>query len=140
MKAEVVQGTYCAVIPDGGAEEGDPDFEPGAPYGALIRSQAWLTHSATRAIIFIEADNPKVGMVGFIGVGMVEVSTCVLSVEGGQRVRQGEEIGMFQFGGSTHVLLFGPKSNITFVDDVEKDGVLNVNNHTKVRSLLAQVN
>lgn len=140
VKADIIPGTYYAVLPDEGAEEGDPDFEPGAPYGALIRSQAWLTQSATRAIILIDTGNPKIGIVGFIGVGMVEVSTCVLSVEAGRKVQQGEEIGMFQFGGSTHVLLFGPDVKLTFVEDVEKDGVLNVNNHIKVRSLLAQVN
>ncbi|KAJ7795115.1 hypothetical protein B0H14DRAFT_3555790 [Mycena olivaceomarginata] len=45
-------------------------------YGAIIRSQSWLTQSATRVIICIQADNPKIGLVGFIGVGMAEVSTC----------------------------------------------------------------
>ncbi|PBK81668.1 hypothetical protein ARMGADRAFT_1091070, partial [Armillaria gallica] len=71
-RAEVVPGTYYAVLPDDGAKDGDP-------HGAIIRSQAWLTHSATRAIIYIKADNPDIGLVTFIGVGMVEVSACDLS-------------------------------------------------------------
>lgn len=140
VRAEVVPGSYYAVLPDGGAEEGDPDFEPGAPWGGIIRSQPWLTQAATRAIILIKSDNSKIGTVAFIGVGMVEVSTCAVSVGVGQRVEQGEEIGMFQFGGSTHALIFGPDANITFVDDIEKGGVVNVNNHIKVRSLLGGVN
>ncbi|KAJ7857936.1 phosphatidylserine decarboxylase-domain-containing protein [Mycena olivaceomarginata] len=69
--------------------EGDPDFKPGSPYGAIIRSQSWLTQSATRAIIYIQADNPKIGLVGFIAVGMVEVSTCALAVRAGQQIEKG---------------------------------------------------
>lgn len=140
VRADVVPGSYYAVLPDGGAEEGDPDFEAGAPWGGIIRSQPWLTQAATRAIILIDTGNPKIGTVAFIGVGMVEVSTCAVSVGVGQRVEQGEEIGMFRFGGSTHALIFGPDANITFVDDIEKGGVVNVNNHIKVRSLLGGVN
>jgi phosphatidylserine decarboxylase len=50
MNVVVVPGTYYTVLPDGGAEEGDPDFKPGSPYGAIICSQSWLTQSATCAI------------------------------------------------------------------------------------------
>ncbi|KAJ7321314.1 phosphatidylserine decarboxylase [Mycena albidolilacea] len=95
VNAVVVPGTYYAVLPDGGAEEGDPDFKPGSPYGGIIRSQSWLTQSATRAIIYIQADNPKIGLVGFIPVGMVEVSTCALAVRAGQRIEKGAELGSF---------------------------------------------
>lgn len=140
VNAVVVPGTYYAVLPDGGAEEGDPDFKPGSPYGAIIRSQSWLTQSATRAIIYIQADNPKIGLVGFIGVGMVQVSTCALAVRAGERIEKGAELGSFHFGGSTHALLFGPNTNITFNDDIVDPvtGALKVNTHIKVRSALAQ--
>ncbi|KAF7367587.1 Phosphatidylserine decarboxylase [Mycena sanguinolenta] len=140
-KAVVVPGTYYAVLPDDGADEGDPDYEPGSPYGALIRSQPWLTHSATRALIYIESGNPKIGLVCFIGVGMVEVSTCALSVKAGQDVEKGDELGMFHFGGSSHVLLFGPNAKLTFNDNIvdRKTGEVKVNTHIKVLSALAQV-
>ncbi|KAJ7896623.1 phosphatidylserine decarboxylase [Mycena olivaceomarginata] len=130
VNAVVVPGTYYAVLPDGGAEEGDPDFKPGSPYGAIIRSQSWLTQSATRAIIYIQADNPKIGL----------VSMCALAVRAGQRIEKGAELGSFHFGGSTHALLFGPNTNITFNDDIVDPvtGVLQVNNHIKDRSALAQ--
>lgn len=140
MKTEIIPGTYYAVLPDEGAADDDPHFEPGSPYGALVRSEAWITQSAARAVVYIQSDNPKIGLVAFIGVGMVEISTCIVSVEVGQRVRQGDGIGMFQFGGSSHVLIFGPDTNITFVEDVERDGVVMVNSHIKVRSLLGRVN
>ncbi|KAJ7451652.1 phosphatidylserine decarboxylase [Mycena latifolia] len=141
VRADVIPGSYYAVLPDGGAEEGDPDLEPGSPYGALIRSQPWLTVAATRAIIYIQSDNPKIGLVGFIGVGMAEVSTCQLSVKAGQRVKKGAEIGMFRFGGSSHTLIFGPNVNIKFNDNIVDPvtGVVKINTHIKVLSALAQV-
>lgn len=74
--------------------------------GGETTSQGYLTAVATRAIIFIKADNPKIGLMAFIGVGMSEVSTCEYTVKPGQRVKKGDEIGMFHFGGSTHCLMF----------------------------------
>ncbi|KAK0496269.1 phosphatidylserine decarboxylase [Armillaria luteobubalina] len=131
-RADVVPGTYYAVLPDAGAEEGDPDLKPGDPHGALIRSQAWLTHSSARAIIYIQADDPIIGLVAFIGVGMAEVSTCTVSVQVGQKVSPGDELGMFHFGGSSHALIFGPQTKVNFADTVAVD------QHIKVSSIIAQ--
>nr|BAQ19358.1 phosphatidylserine decarboxylase 1 [Grifola frondosa] len=131
-KAVVVPGTYYAVLPDAGAEVGDPDLKPGDPHGALIRSQGWITLSATRALIFIQADNPDIGLVGFIGVGMAEVSTCEVTVVDGQKVKTGDELGMFHFGGSSHTLIFGPQTKVTFADSVVVD------QHLLVNSIIAQ--
>lgn len=69
-------------------------------------AQGYLAALATRAVIFLEADNPAIGLMAFIGVGMDEVSTCEITVKEGQRLRKGDEIGMFHFGGSSHCLLF----------------------------------
>jgi phosphatidylserine decarboxylase len=132
-KALVAPGNYYAVIPDAGAEADDPDLPEGDPHGALIRSQAWLTMNSARALIFIRADNPVIGLMCFIGVGMAEVSTCTLSVANGQKVKTGDEIGMFHFGGSSHALIFGPQVNVTFADHVVVD------NHLLVNSIIAQV-
>ncbi|WP_404821016.1 phosphatidylserine decarboxylase [Kocuria marina] len=41
-------------------------------------SQGYLAHMATRAIIQIEADNPAIGLVAVVLVGMNEVSSCVI--------------------------------------------------------------
>ncbi|KAK0480861.1 phosphatidylserine decarboxylase [Armillaria novae-zelandiae] len=133
VRADVVPGTYYAVLPDAGAEVGDPDLKPCDPHGAMIRSQAWLTHSSTRAIIYIQADNPVIGLVAFIGVGMAEVSTCTVSVQVGQKVSPGDELGMFHFGGSSHALIFGPQVKVNFADTVEVD------KHIKVNEIIAQV-
>lgn len=68
---------------------------------------------ATRAVIFIEADNPAIGTMAFIGVGMAEVSTCDITVKEGDHVTKGDQIGMFHYGGSTHCLLFRDGVNVT---------------------------
>lgn len=39
----------------------------------ITDAQGYITALAARAIIFIEADNPKIGLMAFIGVGMDEV-------------------------------------------------------------------
>ena len=46
----------------------------------------------------------------FVAVGMVEVSACKIAskVKPGQHLEKGEELGYFQFGGSTHCLVFRP--------------------------------
>ena len=62
--------------------------------------------TATRAIIFIQADSSAIGLMAVLAVGMAGVSTCDITVQQGQAVKKGEEIGMFHFGGSTHCLLF----------------------------------
>lgn len=132
-KAIIIPGTYYAVLPDDGAEPNDPDLEVHDPRGALIRSQAWLTMYSARALIFIQAANPVIGLVCFIGVGMAEVSTCTLSVKDGQKVQTGDELGMFHFGGSSHTLIFGPHVDVTFADNVIID------QHLWVNSIIAQV-
>ncbi|KIJ15847.1 hypothetical protein PAXINDRAFT_168846 [Paxillus involutus ATCC 200175] len=120
LDAFVLPGTYYAALPDSGAEADDPDLNPGDPHGALIRSQGWLTVSSTRAVIFIQGDDP-IGLVCFIGVGMAEVSTCGLSVQKGNKVEIGDELGMFHFGGSSHTLIFRPGIKITWADGVVVD-------------------
>jgi len=64
----------------------------------------------THAIILIEADNPVIGLVTFVPVGMSEVSSCIIdpSITPGCHVAKGEELGYFQFGGSTHCVIFRP--------------------------------
>ncbi|GAB5399660.1 MAG: phosphatidylserine decarboxylase family protein [Aureisphaera sp.] len=102
-KAYVLDGTYYSET----LAEG---FDPSGPN----ESQGYITEVATRALIFIEADNPDIGLMCFMPVGMAEVSTCDITVYEGQHVRKGEEIGMFHFGGSTHCLIFQPHVTLDF--------------------------
>jgi phosphatidylserine decarboxylase len=43
--------------------------------------------------MFIESDNPKIGMIAVLGIGMTEVSTCEITVKEGQHVNKGDELG-----------------------------------------------
>lgn len=87
-KAFVVDGTYYSepLFADfNGNGNADPQGE--------TTSQEYLSATATRAIIFIEADNPKIGLMAFIGIGMTEVSTCDTVVKEGQHLKKGDELG-----------------------------------------------
>ncbi len=102
------------------------------PQGITV-AQGYLTALAARAIIFIEADNPDIGLMAFIGVGMDEVSTCDVTVREGQHVTKGDQLGMFHFGGSSHVLLF--RADVQIDGFPQPGGDINV----PVRGALAKV-
>jgi len=131
VDARVVDGSYYAVLPDDGQ---DGTIDSGGPYGAMIRSQPWLTVAAARAIIIIRADSTEIGLVAFIGIGMVEVSSCELLVHENQSVEPGQEIGMFHFGGSSHAVIFQEKANVKFTDEIKKG------EHIQVNRVIASVN
>ena len=102
---------------------------------AMEKSQSYLATVATRAAIFIEAADPRVGLVCFLGVGMGEVSSCQATVEEGDYVEAGDEMGTFHYGGSTHCLLFREGLDVQFepwVGDKQRDC------NIPVRSLLAR--
>ena len=106
---KVVNGSYYLANRHQGFDSpAGPD--PSAPN----QSQPFLTAVATRALIFIEADNPKIGLMCVVPVGMAEVSSCEVTVQPGQRIAKGEQLGMFHFGGSTHCLLFRPGVELAF--------------------------
>ena len=61
-------------------------------------------------MILIEADNPEIGLVAFVPIGMSDVSSCLIHphLQPGYHLAKGEELGYFQFGGSTVCLVFRP--------------------------------
>lgn len=71
-------------------------------------SQAYMACVNTRSLVFIESNEPSIGMVCLVAVGISEVSSISLSIQVGQRVRKGDEIGYFSYGGSSICLLFQP--------------------------------
>ena len=81
---------------------------------AMGKSQTYLAHVAARGIIYIQADNPDIGLMAFISIGMAEVSTNEITVKAGDHVKKGDQLGMFHFGGSTHCLVFRPGVNLSF--------------------------
>lgn len=110
-----VPGSYYATSPAVGLEA--EDFPMG---DGLIRSQAFLAQVATRAVVFIEADNVDIGLVAFLAIGMDEVGSCDLGVTADQRVAKGEELGTFRFGGSSWCLLLREEVKIQWEIGVER--------------------
>jgi phosphatidylserine decarboxylase len=113
VKTELVPGTYYAQSPSLGFDTPD-----GPDISAPTSSQAFLTSSAARALIFINALNPQIGLMCFIAVGMTEVSTCSPTVRPGDVLKKGDELGMFHFGGSTHCLIFRKETHVVFDEEV----------------------
>lgn len=103
IKSYVIDGSYYSEALSAGFDECAPNA-----------SQGYITEVATRALIFIEADNADIGLMCFMAVGMAEVSTCQITVYEGQHVSKGDPLGMFHFGGSTHCLFFRPEVHLDF--------------------------
>ncbi len=99
VRAFLQPGTYYSEADSEGSDAVEP-----------MNSQSYLAHVAARAIFLIEADDPVIGLMAFVPIGMSEVSSCVIDakVKPGYHVGKGDELGYFQFGGSTHCLVFRP--------------------------------
>jgi len=111
----LIPGTYYAEDPLMG-------FDPAGPND----SQGFITQTAARALIFIEAEDSAVGLMCFVAVGMAEVSTCQITVYPGQTVKKGDQLGTFHFGGSTHALVFRPETKLKFKDGIETQDTINL--------------
>lgn len=134
VKAYKIPGTYYSATLAIGPDEASPD-----------KSQGYICQVAARAVIFIKADNSKIGLMCFVAVGMSEVSTCeiradLIPVDGKPKptVKKGEEIGMFHFGGSTHCLLFRPSVKLEWDSSVE-DALESGSDNILINSKLATV-
>lgn len=125
-RAYVKSGSYYA-------EAASQGFDPEGPND----SQSYITEVATRALIFIEADNPAIGLMCVLAVGMAEVSTCQITVHEGQRVKKGDQIGMFHYGGSSHCLIFRREVTLEFDHHGQKPGLHSKN--IPVNARLARV-
>jgi len=103
VRSWVEPGTYFAQRPGQGEDKGTWEGTESQPY---------LGHVAARAIFIFKHET--CGYIALICIGMVEVSTCVIEPsifivnEGAEPVPiiRGTEIGHFEFGGSTHMMIF----------------------------------
>jgi Phosphatidylserine decarboxylase len=104
-----VSGTVVQAFVKDGTYYSEADIEGEDPAGPN-NSQGYLTQVATRALFCIAADDPRIGLICFMLVGMAEVSSCVIDprITPGSHVIKGQELGYFQYGGSTHCLIFRP--------------------------------
>ncbi|KAK1849763.1 phosphatidylserine decarboxylase [Colletotrichum chrysophilum] len=70
----------------------------------------------TRGCVII--DNPVIGKVAVLPIGMAIVSGVRLTVRAGDTVRKGDEISTFLFGGSDIILVFQKKAGLQVKDFV----------------------
>ncbi len=84
------------------------DTAEGVDPTAQGMSEEYVAHVQTRAIIYIDGDDKNIGLMCVMPVGMVEISSCKIDkkIVLGYRIKKGEELGYFQYGGSTHCLIF----------------------------------
>ncbi len=75
---------------------------------AGTKSQGYEASVNTRGLVFIESDDPAIGMICVIPIGITEISSISIQVKTGQRVKKGDELGYFSYGGSSMALVFQP--------------------------------
>lgn len=126
VKAYTIDGTYYAETLSEGYDDAGPN-----------ESQGYIAQVASRALIFIEADNPAIGLMCFVSIGMAEVSSNEITVYEGQHVTKGQQLGMFHFGGSTHCLIFRPEVKLEFDLHGEVPGL--ESNNIPINSQIAEV-
>ncbi len=111
VHAAVIGGTYFSERSTNGLDS-DPPFPP-------TYNLVYMSHLATRALIFIQGDDP-IGLMCFVAIGIADVSTCEISpkftMNLPQRITKGEELGTFRYGGSSQCLLFRRGLKLAFTE------------------------
>ena len=121
-KTELVDGSYYS-------QTHNIQNDPASPK----MSQGYLAQVAARGIIYIQADNDDIGLMCFVSIGISEVSSNEITVKEGHRVEKGDELGMFHFGGSTHLLIFRPQVDIQFDFRGQEPGLDSTNINVKAK-------
>lgn len=73
---------------------------------AATYSQGYEASVNTRGLVFIESEDPVIGMVCVMPIGITEISSVTIEVKAGDRVKKGDELGYFSYGGSSMCLVF----------------------------------
>ena len=110
-----VSGTiYKTELVDGSYYSATHDIQDSPASANICMSQGYLAQVAARGIIYIQADNPDIGLMCFVSIGMVEVSSNEITVKEKDKVKKGDQLGMFHLGGFTHLVIFRPEVNVLF--------------------------
>lgn len=123
----LIEGTYYSEAESEGQDPAGPN-----------NSEGYITSVAARMVIVIDCEDKSLGKLACVFVGMAEVSSCISVVSVGQHVTKGDEIGYFQFGGSTYCLIFQkdvvivnhfsfPQSILKSTFDTENPSVIKLN-------------
>ncbi|PCJ94772.1 MAG: phosphatidylserine decarboxylase [Flavobacteriaceae bacterium] len=103
VEARVINGFMFSELP---VEGWDPS--------AGTHSQGYEANVNTRGLIIIKHDDPKIGLVAVMPIGITEISSVQIRKKNGEpfsigdRVEKGEELGWFSYGGSSLCLVFQP--------------------------------
>jgi len=116
-----IPGTYFAQSPALISEEIQSEDSKALP--SYLKSLQFFTNTAARRLIFIGADNNSIGLMCFIAIGMMEISTCEVTAYEGQHVNRGDELGMFHVGGSSSAVLFNSGAAIEVDSEYTKESV-----------------
>ena len=112
----IIGGTYYSepLLLGGGLSSDLPEQNPvPSPDAAAVKSQTYMACMAKRGVAFIQPDDPTLGLVALVMIGMAEVSS--IEFDELECFEKGQEIGRFHYGGSTHCLVFGP--GVAFTPD-----------------------
>ena len=72
--------------------------------------QEYEANVNTRGLIFIESDDPQIGMVCVMPIGITEISSIKFNdkIKVGDKVTKGQLLGRFSYGGSSLCTIFQP--------------------------------
>lgn len=85
-------------------------------------SQGYEASVNTRGLVFIESEDSAIGTVCVIPIGITEISSVTIEASIGDKVKKGEELGYFSYGGSSMCLVFQPGAIRRFVVEGPKPG------------------
>jgi phosphatidylserine decarboxylase len=75
---------------------------------AATYSQGYEASVNTRGLVFIESEDANIGMVCVMPIGITEISSVTITTKVGAKVKKGDELGYFSYGGSSMCLVFQP--------------------------------
>ncbi|TFK68028.1 hypothetical protein BDN72DRAFT_871117 [Pluteus cervinus] len=110
---DIIPSTYRAAVSGSGDSNGAD---------AIVYSQSFLTAVAARAVFYIRSTSPDIGLLAFMAIGMVEVSTCHVTIREGDHIERGDELGMFHFGGSSQCMVFNKETELTWLQGLVDEG------------------
>ncbi|KAK1720798.1 phosphatidylserine decarboxylase-domain-containing protein [Colletotrichum lupini] len=135
---KIINGTYYSepIMWSFHNDQGQSDPDPGSDE----LSQSYISAVAKRGVALIQADNPAIGVMAVVMIGMAEVSSVDFFDVPDGSFKKGDPIGCFHFGGSTHCLIFGPNVKIDFAADADPvANIMTPGPPVKVLSQLATV-
>ncbi|KAL8829150.1 MAG: hypothetical protein Q9191_002178 [Dirinaria sp. TL-2023a] len=102
----IIAGTYYSEPLLGGLSPELSQNPLPNPDAAAMNSQGYIACVAKRGVAYIQPDDPALGVIALVMIGMADVSSVEFDNLG--HFEKGQELGRFHFGGSTHCLIFGP--------------------------------